>query len=166
MPVYYMNYQQDILRKVEQIYELASKARKVGLDASNAIESKIAYDLADRVAKMHDIDIASRLRTLLERTTKEKAALKIAEEIALGEYDAGDLRTRLDNAVRVSFTVVTEGVTVAPLQGISNVQLKNNSDGSHLPFNLIRWANTVRWRNRSGTYYVDSRSCSKGCWYK
>ena len=36
MPVYYMNYQQDILRKVEQIYELASKARKIGLDASNA----------------------------------------------------------------------------------------------------------------------------------
>ncbi|MGH9924092.1 MAG: DNA polymerase II large subunit, partial [Nitrososphaeraceae archaeon] len=130
MPVYYMNYQQDILRKVEQIYELGSKARKIGLDASNAIESKIAYDLADRVAKMHDIDIASRLRTLLERTTKEKAALKIAEEIALGEYDAGDLRTRLDNAVRVSLAVVTEGVTVAPLQGISNVQLKNNSDGS------------------------------------
>jgi DNA polymerase II large subunit len=130
MPVYYMNYQQDILRKVEQIYELGSKARKIGLDASNAIESKIAYDLADRVAKMHDIDIASRLRTLLERTTKEKAALKIAEEIALGEHDAGDLRTRLDNAVRVSLAVVTEGVTVAPLQGISNVQLKNNSDGS------------------------------------
>ncbi|MGH9911352.1 MAG: DNA polymerase II large subunit [Nitrososphaeraceae archaeon] len=130
MPVYYMNYQQDILRKVEQIYELGSKARKIGLDASNAIESKIAYDLADRVAKMHDIDIASRLRTLLERTTKEKAALKIAEEIALGEYDAEDLRTRLDNAVRVSLAVVTEGVTVAPLQGISNVQLKNNSDGS------------------------------------
>ena len=73
MPVYYMNYQQDILRKVELIYELASKARKVGLDASNAIESKIAYDLADRVAKMHDIDIASRLRTLLERTTRRKS---------------------------------------------------------------------------------------------
>lgn len=130
MPSYYMNYQQDILRKVEQIYELALKARKIGLDVSNKIESKIAYDLADRVAKMHDIDIASRLRTLLEQTTKEKAALKIAEEIALGEYDMGDLRTRLDNAVRVSLAVVTEGVTVAPLQGISNVQLKNNSDGS------------------------------------
>jgi DNA polymerase II large subunit len=130
MPSYYMNYQQDILRKVEQIYELALKARKIGLDVSNKIESKIAYDLADRVAKMHDIDIASRLRTLLEQTTKEKAALKIAEEIALGEYDTGDLRTRLDNAVRVSLAVVTEGVTVAPLQGISNVQLKNNSDGS------------------------------------
>ena len=30
----------------------------------------------------------------------------------------------------MSLAVVTEGVTVAPLQGISNVQLKNNSDGS------------------------------------
>ncbi len=119
MPVYYMNYQQDILRKVEQIYELALKARKIGLDASNTIESKIAYDLADRVAKMHDIDIADRLRELLSRTSKEKAALKIAEEIALGEYGDEDLRTRLDNAVRVSLAIVTEGVTIAPLQGIS-----------------------------------------------
>jgi DNA polymerase II large subunit len=130
IPAYYSDYQQDILRKVEQIYELSSKARKTGLDVSETIESKIAYDLADRVAKMHNIGIASRLRALLERTSKEKAALKIAEEIALGEYNVGDLRTRLDNAVRVSLAVVTEGVTVAPLQGISNVQLKNNSDGS------------------------------------
>ena len=81
MPLYYMNYQQDILRKVEQIYELALKARKIGLDASNTIESKVAYDLADRVAKMHDIDIASRLRTLLERTTKEKAHSRLLKKL-------------------------------------------------------------------------------------
>ena len=130
MPAYYRRYQQDILENVYQNYQHALKARRRGIDAADIVEPKIAYDLADRVAKMHDIDIAERLRALLAVTTKEKAALKIAEEIAAGEYGSGDLKTRLDNAVRVSLAVVTEGVTVAPLQGISDVTIKNNADGS------------------------------------
>lgn len=130
MPEYYLNNQRNILRNIQCNFELATRARKEGLDVSDRVESKIAYDLADRVAKMHNIDIANRLRVLLAQTTKEKTTLKIAEEIALGEYGTGDLRTRLDNAVRVSLAVVTEGVTVAPLQGISDVQIKNNMDGS------------------------------------
>src|ERR671925_761042 len=130
MPKYYLNYQHEILKNVKGSFELATKARRMGLDVSDRVEPKIAYDLADRVAKMHNIEIADRLRALLSQTTKEKAALKIAEEIAAGEYGSGDLKTRLDNAVRVSLAVVTEGVTVAPLQGISDVTIKNNADGS------------------------------------
>ena len=34
------------------------------VDSSGIIEPKIAFDLADRVAKMHDIDIAEPLREL------------------------------------------------------------------------------------------------------
>jgi DNA polymerase II large subunit len=130
MPAYYRRYQQEILRGVYKNYQHALKARRRGIDVADIVEPKIAYDLADRVAKMHEIDIADRLRALLATTTKEKAALKIAEEIAAGEYGSGDLKTRLDNAVRVSLAVVTEGVTVAPLQGISDVTIKNNADGS------------------------------------
>lgn len=130
MPAYYRRYQQDILQNVYQNYQHALKARRRGIDVADIVEPKIAYDLADRVAKMHEIDIADRLRNLLSQTTKEKAALKIAEEIAAGEYGSGDLETRLDNAVRVSLAVVTEGVTVAPLQGIADVTIKNNADGS------------------------------------
>src|SRR6185295_8985209 len=130
MPANYRRYQQEILKNVYQNYQHALKARRRGIDVADIVEPKIAYDLADRVAKMHDIDIADRLRALLETTTKEKAALKIAEEIAAGEYGSGDLRTRLENAVRVSLAVVTEGVTVAPLQSISDITIKNNADGS------------------------------------
>ena len=130
MPAYYRRYQQDILKNVHQNYQHALKARRRGIDVADIVEPKIAYDLADRVAKMHEIDIADRLRALLAVTTKEKAALKISEEIAAGEYGSGDLKTRLDNAVRVSLAVVTEGVTVAPLQGISDVTIKSNADGS------------------------------------
>src|SRR6478672_8505198 len=142
MPQYYLNYQHCILKIVQKTFELATKARERGLDVSDIVEPKIAYDLADRVAKMHNIDIANRLRSLLSLTTKEKAALKIAEEIAIGEYGIGDLQGRLNNAVRVSLAVVTEGVTVAPLQGIADVQLKNNSDGSQ--YLSISFAGPIR----------------------
>ncbi len=130
IPQHYVNYQISILEQVNKLYTLIQKARQKGYDVTTTVEPKIAYDLSDRVAKMHNIDISDRLRSLLSYTTKEKAALKIAEEIALGEYGSGDLRTRLENAVRVSLAVVTEGVTVAPLQGISDVQIKDNKDGS------------------------------------
>src|SRR5919108_3243578 len=142
MPEYYLNYQHEILKNVETSFELATKARRMGLDVSDRVEPKIAYDLADRVAKMHNIDIANRLRALLSHTTKEKAALKIAEEIAIGEYGMDDIQTRLNNAVRVSLAIVTEGVTVAPLQGIADVQLKNNIDGTQ--YLSISFAGPIR----------------------
>lgn len=142
IPNYYLEYQISLLEQVNKLHLVAEKARKKGLDVTTYVEPKIAYDLSDRVAKMHNIDISDRLRTLLNYTTKEKAALKIAEEIAKGEYGSGDLRTRLENAVRVSLAVVTEGVTVAPLQGISDVQLKNNKDGSQ--YLSISFAGPIR----------------------
>ena len=95
MPLYYLNYQHNILKNVQKNFELGTKARKIGLDTCDRVEPKIAFDLADRVAKMHNIDIADRLRALLSRTTKEKAALKIAEEIAMGEYGTGDCTNQI-----------------------------------------------------------------------
>src|ERR671912_306493 len=142
IPSYYLEYQISLLEQVNKLYLVAERARKKGLDVTTYVEPKIAYDLSDRVAKMHNIDISDRLRALLNYTTKEKAALKIAEEIAKGEYGSGDLRTRLENAVRVSLAVVTEGVTVATLQGISDVQLKNNKDGSQ--YLSISFAGPIR----------------------
>jgi len=41
------------------------------------------------------------------------------------------LEEKLDLAVRVGLAVVTEGVTIAPLQGISEVKIKQNKDGSN-----------------------------------
>ena len=142
LPEYYVNYQESILQSVQKNLDVGIEARRRGIDVTDRVEPKIAFDLSDRVAKMHDIDIAKRLRELLSNTSKERAALKIAEEIALGEYGEDDLRTRLDNAVRVSLAVVTEGVTIAPLQGIADVQLKKNSNGKE--YLSISFAGPIR----------------------
>ena len=132
IPNYYIKYYQGLTDHVYQIFEKAADAKSILVDSSGIIEPKIAFDLADRVAKMHDIDIAETLRELLKKNGKEISALILSKEIAEGKYSAPKtpLEERLDLAVRVGLAVVTEGVTIAPLQGISKVRIKKNKDGS------------------------------------
>ena len=132
MPDYYFDYYNDISKNTFDIFEKAAAAKSTLVDSSAIVEPKIAFDLADRVAKMHDIDIAEPLRELLKTNGKELSALIFSKEIALGKYlpSNAKLEDRLDLAVRVGLAIVTEGVTIAPLQGISKVKIKKNKDGS------------------------------------
>ena len=132
MPNYYSNYYSDLSSETYSIFEKAAEAKSTLVDSSGIIEPKIAFDLADRVAKMHEIDISDHLRELLKTNGKELSALILSKEIALGKYSLPDatLEEKLDLAVRVGLAIVTEGVTIAPLQGISEVKIKKNKDGS------------------------------------
>jgi DNA polymerase II large subunit len=132
MPNFYFDYYTKISNEVFRIFEKAAAAKATLSDSSGMVEPKIAFDLADRVSKMHDIDVTESLRRLIQTTTKELAALKLAEEIAQGKYSGPDtsLQERLGLAVRVGLAIVTEGVTIAPLQGISEIKIKKNVDGS------------------------------------
>ena len=132
MPDYYQTYYSELSENTYKIFETAANAKSTLVDSSGMIEPKIAFDLADRVAKMHDINISEPLRDLLKTNGKELSALIISKEIALGKYLPQDatVEERLDLAVRVGLAVVTEGVTIAPLQGISEVTIKQNKDGT------------------------------------
>ncbi len=132
MPDYYTNYYTHLSKDTYTIFEKAAEAKSTLVDSSGIIEPKIAFDLADRVAKMHEIDIAEPLRGLLKINGKELSALILSKEIALGKYSLAEatLEEKLDLAVRVGLAIVTEGVTIAPLQGISEVTIKKNKDGS------------------------------------
>ena len=132
MPQYYLDYYSHLSSESYRIFEQAAAAKSTLLDSSGIIEPKIAFDLADRVAKMHEIDIAQPLRELLKIHGKELSALLLSKEIALGKYSVEDasLEDKLDLAVRVGLAIVTEGVTIAPLQGISEVSIKKNKDGT------------------------------------
>ena len=132
MPQSYFDYYTKVSNEVFAIFVKAAAAKATLADSSGMVEPKIAFDLADRVSKMHDIDVTENLRGLIQNTTKELAALKLAEEIAQGKYLGPEtsLAEKLDLAVRVGLAIVTEGVTIAPLQGISEVKIKKNADGS------------------------------------
>jgi DNA polymerase II large subunit len=128
IPSSYLQYHKIISQYIEDSISTAQLAKKHGLDISEKVESQIGYDLPDRIAKIHEIDISNRLRTLLPKLGKELTALKISEEIVLGKYGGTTIEEKLNNAVRVGLSVVTEGVTVAPLQGIYDVKIKTNAN--------------------------------------
>jgi len=84
MPDYYRNYYSDLSKDTFTIFEKAADAKSSLVDSSGIIEPKIAFDLADRVSKMHEIYIAGPLRNLLKVNGKEISALILSKEIALG----------------------------------------------------------------------------------
>jgi DNA polymerase II large subunit len=128
------SYYRDILSQYEGAHTMASIARSKGLDPVDIVESKTVFDLADRVNQMLRLDqfegLVGRLRELLHTTSKERAALTISQEIALGKFGALERHEALSYGVRAGLAVMTDGVTVAPLEGISGVTIKQNDDNS------------------------------------
>ena len=57
MPKYYFDYYTKISEEVFSIFEKAAAAKATMADSSVMVEPKIAFDLADRVSKMHEIEI-------------------------------------------------------------------------------------------------------------
>jgi len=139
-------YYSDILNQYESAYNLAEEAKSRGLDPNEIVESKTVFDLADRVNEMLGLSqfegLAERLRHLLHTTTKERATLTIAEEIALGKFGTMSIDQALQYAVRAGLAVITDGVTVAPIQGISSVVIKKNDDNSE--YASISYAGPMR----------------------
>lgn len=127
-------YYRDILSQYEAAQRVAALARAQGRDPTDAVESKTVFDLADRVNQMLRLDqfegLVDRLRELLHSTSKEKAALTISQEIALGKFGTLERHEALSYGVRAGLAVMTDGVTVAPLEGISAVTIKQNDDNT------------------------------------
>jgi DNA polymerase II large subunit len=139
-------YYGDILNQYESAYNTAEEAKSRGLDPNEIVESKTVFDLADRVNEMLGLSqfegLADRLRYLLHTTSKERATLTIAEEIALGKFGAMSTDQALQYAVRAGLAVITDGVTVAPIQGVSTVVIKKNDDNSE--YASISYAGPMR----------------------
>jgi DNA polymerase II large subunit len=139
-------YYGDILSQYESAYNTAEEAKSKGLDPNEMVESKTVFDLADRVNEMLGLSqfegLAERLRQLLHTTTKERATLTIAEEIALGKFGAMSTDQALQYAVRAGLAVITDGVTVAPIQGISTVVIRKNDDNTE--YASISYAGPMR----------------------
>lgn len=119
--------------KMKREYEIAETARKKGLDPETHVEIPVTTDLASRVEGLvGPKGVAVRIRELEEEgIDRKQIAFRIAEEIALKKFgDMGGLENRLEQALRTSTAILTEGVVSAPLEGISRVKIKKNPDGT------------------------------------
>ena len=123
-------YFQRLKEQLDRIYDLARQARAKGFDPSPEPESLLTHDVAERVEKaVGPVGVASRIRELSDVMQRELVALKIAEEIALGKY-GGIEEGAAEQAVRTASAILDEGVTAAPIEGISSVRIRTNQDGS------------------------------------
>lgn len=119
-------------KQVDACYEVAKRARMRGFDPELDVEIPQAQDLAARVEKLlvdWDVEgVASRIRELSRDHNREEVSILIAKEYA--KLPAKSREFAIERAVRVGLAVLTEGILVAPLEGITGVNIGRNSDGS------------------------------------
>lgn len=125
----YNQYFTRIEKELEKLYAVAKQARIKGLDPNLEPEPRVAKDLAERVEGLvGPKGIAERIRELSGTMSQEMMSFKIAQEIVYGKFGHMDENQAAEQAIRTSLAILTEGITAAPLQGISSVKIKQNPD--------------------------------------
>ena len=142
MPPSYEKYFTELENKLNKLYKLASEARAEGLDASLEVDSKITVDIAERIEKLiGPPGITQRMREL-EDMDRREMSFKIAQEIALGRFGVMEKEKAADQAIRTALAIMTEGVTIAPIQGIPEIKIKQNPDRTQ--FLSVYFAGPIR----------------------
>ena len=130
------SYETWLEERTENAYQIASMAKAKNLDFENTIEIPRASDLASRTEKLLEdyldgMKIENELRHLLNTTDRESASIQIAVDVARRMYEETlDMQKSIDCGLRVGLAVLTEAVLVAPLDGIGDVRILNNADGT------------------------------------
>ncbi|HLB69040.1 MAG TPA: DNA polymerase II large subunit, partial [Thermoplasmata archaeon] len=122
----------DLEAGADACYRIATEARRKGFDPTLVVEIPKAEDLASRVERLladYDVEgVARRIRELSKSHDREDTAILIAKEIA--HRPARTKEEAVDRAVRVGLAILTEGILVAPLEGLAEVRIKRNADGT------------------------------------
>jgi len=141
-------YHQWLDERADDAYLLAERARQKGYDHKDRVEIPRAADLAGRTEKLliEHLDgypVADDIRAMLEEHDRETTSIMMAQSVARGFRSKGyDLERSIDVGLRVGLAILTEAVLVAPLEGISEVRLLNNVDGSQ--FVSVHFAGPIR----------------------
>lgn len=132
-----MDYFDRLEQETNHLYEIANMARSRGLDVETETEVPLAKDLAERVEGLVGPEgVAQRIKELETDLDRESVAFEIAAEIASGKFELSGEKAkwneeqRCDQGLRTALAILTEGVVAAPLEGISQVKIKENFDGT------------------------------------
>jgi len=142
MPPNYQKYFTELENRLNHLYGVATEARSKGLDTVLEVDSKITADIAERIEKLiGPPGITQRMRELKGMDRRE-VGFMVAREIALGRFGTMEKAEAADQAVRTALAIITEGVTIAPIQGIPEIKIKRNPDGTE--FLSIYFAGPIR----------------------
>ena len=135
----------EILSKdFHKAYSLAEKARAKGLDPKAEVEILPAPDLASRVEGLIGVrGISDIIRKKLNSQGRSRLAFDVAGEICRNdEFSSYEQTKRIELAVRVGTAILTEGVLVAPTEGIKGIDSYKNPDGTS--YLAISYAGPIR----------------------
>ena len=143
-------YFESLSKEADRCYAVARRARARGMDPETFVEIPQAEDLASRVEKLlyawNVEGVAQRIRELSQNHDREEVSLLIAKEIA--NKPAKTKEEAIDRAIRVGLAVLTEGILVAPLEGIAGTKLGRNGDGTS--YLSISFAGPIRSAGGTG----------------
>ena len=124
-------YFERIKADVNEIYAVANRARKIGIDPDHEVESPQAMDMAGRVEKLVGPQgVADRIRELQEQgLNQDDITFKIADEVVEERFGKLSLADKADLAIRVAIAIKTEGVVSAPLEGIGKIEIRKDELG-------------------------------------
>jgi len=121
---------------VDRAYAVATTARALGIDPEPNPEIPRAQDMAMRVEKLlqefHLDGLSQEIRKLAARMPREDVAIAIARRLASDPTRPGDLTYRVETALRVGLAILTEGILVAPLEGLAEVHLRPDRNGEYI----------------------------------
>ena len=139
-----------LAKEADRCYAVARRARARGMDPETFVEIPQAEDLASRVEKLlaswNVEGVAVRIRELSKDHNREEVSLLVAKEVATRPAKSNE--EAIDRAVRVGLAVLTEGILVAPLEGIAGIKLGRNNDGTS--YLAISFAGPIRSAGGTG----------------
>jgi len=169
-------YFQKLQEGVETAYTLAEKCRQKGFDSRNCVEIPQAEDMASRVQQLLQFlqhrNTAEQIRSLNTKFdgNRELVAIEIAKivcwESIVDEYDLDfetlkkkfehlklnktdiEIGVAIYHGVCAGLAVITEGILVAPLEGVVDCHIVSNSDNSKAL--AINYAGPIRSAGGTG----------------
>ncbi len=126
-------YYQSVWKRTERQLNAAVAARKKGFDPVLDVETKPVADLADRCeALIGPPGVAARFRELSKQHPKRMTVIfTLFEEILdkkLGSFPTDS--KRVEQAIKTALVLATDGVVIAPLDGVPEIKISENPDKS------------------------------------
>ncbi|RLF98050.1 MAG: DNA polymerase II large subunit, partial [Thaumarchaeota archaeon] len=143
----YTQYFDELEARLGELIKVANQAKARGLDPETSVEEEIrvSRDLADRVEHLvGPRGVGRRIRELSHLPTAS-LAFKIAEEIVFGRFGVFEPERAAEQAVRTGTAILTDGVTAAPIHGITKVSIKSRVEaGRRSRYLAIYFAGPMR----------------------
>jgi len=154
-----LKYFEELKKGVNTTFEIAKKAREKGLDPTNTVEVKLASNMAERVVGLVSVmapqiigtGIVDRIVELEEQygSLDWRVALVISLEVAQEKFcKFKDKIEAIEIGIRIGFAYQTVGVVSSPLEGFTNLELKDRRDNKG-KFFCLNFSGPIR--NAGGT---------------